>query len=127
MAALWLEPWRFQWHQINVTYSGGVLSESIDGNPIASYSVASVGSDIFLGMYDFNDGSAGVTGLADQNYVLFDNLVVTQVPVANQLRSGRFWAGAGLFLVRRHTRKASIRGSKPNCYLPQFAAVRIYF
>ena len=28
-------------------------------------------------MYDINNGSAGVTGLADQNYTLFDNLVVT--------------------------------------------------
>jgi hypothetical protein len=72
----------FQWVQVNVTYNGGVLSESINGNLIASYSIASVGPDIFLGMYDVNDGSAGVTGIADENFVLFDNLVVS-IPIQN--------------------------------------------
>ena len=70
----------FQWVQVSVTYSGGVLSESINGNLIAAYSTAAVGPDIFLGMYDINSGSAGVTGLADQNYALFDNLVITALP-----------------------------------------------
>lgn len=70
----------FRWLQVNVSYSGGVLSESIDGNLIAAYSAASVGSDIFLGMYDINNGSAGVTGLADQNYVLFNNVQVVATP-----------------------------------------------
>ena len=72
----------FQWVQVSVTYSNGVLSESINGNLIASYSAGSVGPDIFLGMYDINNGSAGVTGIADENFVLFDNLVVT-IPVQN--------------------------------------------
>ncbi len=70
----------FQWVQVSVTYSNGVLSESINGNLIASYSAGSVGPDIFLGMYDINNGSAGVTGIADENFVLFDNLVITALP-----------------------------------------------
>jgi len=70
----------FQWVQVSVTYTNGVLSESINGSLIASYGAGSVGPDIFLGMYDINSGSAGVTGLADQNYVLFDNLVITALP-----------------------------------------------
>ncbi len=69
----------FQWVKVNVTYSGGVLSESINGHLIASYAVASVGSDIFLGMYDVNNGSAGTNGIADQNYTLFCNVQVEPV------------------------------------------------
>lgn len=95
----------FRWVQVAVTYSGGVLSESLNGTLIASYSVASVGPDIFLGMYDINSSGAGVTGLADQNYVLFDNLAVTQIPEPTSCALG-ILGGAGLFLVRRRSRKA---------------------
>lgn len=95
----------FRWLQVNVTWSGGVLSESLNGNLIASYSVASVGPDIFLGMYDINNGSAGVSGLADQNYVLFDNVAVTQIPEPTSCLLG-ILGGAGLFLARRRTRNA---------------------
>ncbi len=70
----------FQWVQVSVTYSGGVLSESINGNLIASYTPGSIGSDIFLGMYDINSGSAGTNGIADENFALFDNLVITALP-----------------------------------------------
>ena len=104
LAALWQEPWDSNGFRLTVTYAGGVLSESLNGNLIASYSTAAVGPDIFLGMYDINGGSAGVTGLADQNYVLFDNLVVTGSG-ANQLRPGNFGRG-GIILVRRRSRKA---------------------
>jgi hypothetical protein len=95
----------FQWIQVNVTYEGGILSESLNGNLIASYATASVGPDIFLGMYDINNGSAGVTGLADQNYVLFDNLQVISVPEPTTCALG-ILGGAGLFLARRRTHKA---------------------
>ncbi len=94
----------FQWLQVNLTYAGGVLSESINGTLIASYSVASVGPDIFLGMYDFNNGSAGVTGIADQNYMLYDNLAVTVPEPATCALA--VLGGAGLFLARRRSRKA---------------------
>ncbi len=93
----------FQWVEVNVSYIGGVLSESINGNPIASYSTASVGSDIFLGMYDINNGSAGTSGLADQNYTLFDNVVVTEVPEPTTCALA-ILGGSGWFLarLRRH-------------------------
>jgi hypothetical protein len=70
----------FQWVKVNVSYYNGVLSESINGNLIASYTNAFVGSDIFLGMYDINNGSAGTNGLSDQNYVLFCNVQVEPIP-----------------------------------------------
>jgi sugar lactone lactonase YvrE len=66
----------FQWVKVNVTYNTGLLSESINGHLIASYTNASIGSDIFLGLYDVNNGSAGSNGFGDQNYVLFDNVNV---------------------------------------------------
>jgi len=90
----------FRWVQVAVTYSGGVLSESLNGTLIASYTTASIDPDIFLGMYDINSGSAGVSGLADQNYVLFDNLVVTQVPEPTTCALAVL-GGFGLFLARR--------------------------
>jgi NHL repeat-containing protein len=78
----------FQWVKVNVTYIGGVLSESINGHLIASYATASVGSDIFLGMYDINNGSAGTNGLADQNYTLFCNVQVEPVSAIPSTFSG---------------------------------------
>jgi len=95
----------FRWVQVAVTYSGGVLSESLNGTLIASYSTASIDPDIFLGMYDINNGSAGVSGLADQNYVLFDNLMVTQVPEPTTCALAVL-GGVGLFLARRRSRRA---------------------
>jgi len=94
----------FRWVQVNVTYSGGILSESLNGTLIASYTIASVGPDIFLGMFDINSSGAGVTGLADQNYTLFDNVVVTQIPEPASCALG-ILGGAGLFLIRRRSRK----------------------
>jgi sugar lactone lactonase YvrE len=70
----------FQWVKVNVTWYNGILSESINGHLIAFYTNASVGSDIFLGFYDINNGSAGTNGLSDQNYVLFDNVQVEPFP-----------------------------------------------
>ena len=69
----------FQWVKVNVTYNTGILSESINGHLIASYTNASVGSDIFLGLFDVVNGSAGTNGLSDQDYVLFDNVNVEPV------------------------------------------------
>jgi hypothetical protein len=94
----------FQWVQVNLTYSAGVLSESLDGNLIASYNVSPVGSDVFLGLYDINNGSAGVTGLADQNYVLFDNFTLTSIPEPG-VCSLALLGGSGLLLARRGARK----------------------
>ena len=94
----------FQWVKVAVTYNGGVLSESINGNLIASYSTASPGSDIFLGMYDINNGSAGVSGLADQNYTLFDNVSVTAVPEPSTCALAVF--GGSMLLARFRNRKA---------------------
>ena len=72
----------FQWVKVSVTYNNGVLSESINGHLIASYTNTLVGSDIFLGIYDINNGSAGTNGFADQNYVLFDNVQVEPIPAS---------------------------------------------
>jgi len=92
----------FRWLQVNVTENNGVLTESIDGNTIASYSAASVGSDLFLGMYDINNGSPGVSGLADQNYALFDNVTVTALPAPEPATAAlAVLGGAGLLLLRR--------------------------
>jgi hypothetical protein len=70
----------FQWVQVNVTYYNGLLSEFINGHLIASYTNYSIGSAVFLGLYDINNGSAGTNGLGDQNYVLFDNVQVESIP-----------------------------------------------
>jgi sugar lactone lactonase YvrE len=64
----------FQWVKVNVTYNGGVLSESINGYLIASYTNASIGSDIFVGLYDVNNGSANTNYISDMNFVLFCNV-----------------------------------------------------
>lgn len=95
----------FRWNQVEVLYSGGVLSEYLNGTLIASYSAGTIGADVFLGMYDINNGSAGVSGLADQNYTLFDNLVVTQLPEPTTCALALL-GGAGLFLALRRSRKA---------------------
>jgi sugar lactone lactonase YvrE len=71
----------FQWVKVNVTYNVGVLSESINGHLIASYTNASVGSDIFLGLYDIVNQSAGTNYIADQNYVLFCNVHAEPVSI----------------------------------------------
>jgi len=94
----------FRWVQVEVTYAGGVLSEYLNGTLIASYSPGTIGADIFLGMYDINSGSAGVSGLADQNYTLFDDLVVT-IPEPSTCALAVL-GGAGLFLARRRSRQS---------------------
>jgi hypothetical protein len=55
-------------------------------------------------MYDINSGSAGVSGLADQNYTLFDDLVVT-IPEPSTCALAVL-GGAGLFLARRRSRQS---------------------
>lgn len=110
----------FQWLRVSVTYNGGILSESINGNLIASYATANPGSDIFLGMYDVNNGSAGVTGLADQNYALFDNLAVTiqNCPLTNGCSSftytnfgSNYVSGSGLQLQGNASFATGVEGT----------------
>jgi hypothetical protein len=83
----------FQWVQVTLAMNSGVLSESLNGTPIASFTPGAPGSDIFLGLYDVNDGSAGVTGLDDENFVLFDNVQVTAAP---EPTTWALLAGAGI-------------------------------
>ena len=90
----------FQWLKVSVTSQNGTLSESINGNLIASYFPGSVGSDIFLGMYDINSGSAGVSGTADENFALFDNLVVT-APEPSSIALAILGGAGWLFALRR--------------------------
>ncbi len=95
----------FQWLQVSVSAINGVVSESINGNPIASYSASTVGPDIFLGMYDINNGSAGVTGIADENFTLFDNVAVTAV-VPEPTTCALAILGGSVFLARLRSRKS---------------------
>jgi hypothetical protein len=93
----------FQWLQVSVSDNNNLISESINGNLIASYTASSVGDDIFLGMYDINNGSAGVSGIADENFALFDNLVVT-VPEPTTCTLAVL--GGSMLLARLRSRKS---------------------
>ena len=96
----------FQWLQVSVSSVNGTISESINGNAIASYSGGGATlPDIFLGMYDINNGSAGVSGLADENFALYDNVVVAQV-VPEPSTFALAVLGGSMVLARFRSRKS---------------------
>lgn len=95
----------FQWVQVSIAVFNGLATESINGNLIATNINVSAltHSDIFLGLYDSNNGSANT--IPDLNFALFDNVNVVATPEPATCALAVL-GGAGMFLARRRSRKA---------------------
>ena len=98
----------FAWHTWTITDDGINVTWAIDGTTITTVPVSAVtfgGSQISLGNDD--TGLSGSSAANNQlfNAEIFDNLTVTQIPEPASCALG-ILGGAGLFLVRRRTRKA---------------------
>jgi hypothetical protein len=91
----------------------GIIDEGCSRKGIITPSLFSGTLIFFLkGMYDINNGSANTanTGLADENFALFNNAVVTQIPEP-AMGALAFLRRVGLILARR-----SAAQLKPCCH-----------